>query len=264
MDRLGVYFNNITDEIINSQGEAIPVVRKWGHPWFFLGKTEQRRVLLTERERWQRLRRRSVGHPAAASRLRELLKTVAGEDVEEETLRTIKRFSHHWQMRGQAPRRFKFTLKDDNNHKFHHEILVDAIYVNNKLVLHGVDVATAFQGARFLPSLSAKDTLEQLRMLCVDTYRGPPPPPYIITHDAGSTNSASMVFGNAARPPLGIITCRQVPVAEAHWSIGKLERYHGPLRLAFDILHAELAGTGTSAEAILQMVVKAANDTGGP
>jgi hypothetical protein len=53
-----------------------------------------------------------------------------------------------------------------------------------------------------------------------------------------------------------------VPV-EAHWSIGKLERYYAPLRHAFEILHAELRGT-TSTEATLQMAVKAVKDTVGP
>ncbi len=37
MDRLGVYFNNTTDELVKRDGyTTIPVVRKWGHPWFFL------------------------------------------------------------------------------------------------------------------------------------------------------------------------------------------------------------------------------------
>jgi hypothetical protein len=58
------------------------------------------------------------------------------------------------------------------------------------------------------------------------------------------------------------VTCKQVPT-EAHWSVGKTERYHAPLRRAWEILHAELAGT-MSEEAILQMAVKAVNDTAGP
>ncbi|KAM4067163.1 hypothetical protein HRG_001158 [Hirsutella rhossiliensis] len=37
MDRLHVYFNNTTDELI--QGETrIPIIRKWGHPWFHLNR----------------------------------------------------------------------------------------------------------------------------------------------------------------------------------------------------------------------------------
>ena len=54
----------------------------------------------------------------------------------------------------------------------------------------------------------------------------------------------------------------EVPV-EAHWSIGKVERYHAPLRRAFNIISAEL-GSNVSKDVILQMAVKAINDTAGP
>ncbi|XP_044724430.1 transposable element tc1 transposase [Hirsutella rhossiliensis] len=181
MDRLHVYFNNTTDELI--QGETrIPIIRKWGHPWFHL------------------------------NRLFKLL-TRAGHEVEQQ--------------------RFKFSLKDD--HEFNYEILVDVM---------------------FLKSLSTKDTWEALRCLWIDTYQGPPD---VVTHDAG-TNFASTEFQTEAKM-LGI-TCKEVPI-EAHWSIGKVERYHGPLRRAFEIMYAELSSQA-DADSILQMAVKAVNDTAGP
>lgn len=93
-------------------------------------------------------------------------------------------------------------------------------------------------------------------MLWADTYLGPPD---IVTHDAG-TNFNSIEWRNDAKT-LGI-TCKQVPT-ESHWSIGKVERAHAPLRKAWDILYTEL-GSFTSEEAILQMAVKALNDTMGP
>ncbi|KAF1934571.1 hypothetical protein EJ02DRAFT_490997 [Clathrospora elynae] len=58
------------------------------------------------------------------------------------------------------------------------------------------------------------------------------------------------------------ITCKQVPI-EAHWSIGKVERYHAPLRRAYEIMRAEL-DLSTHNDAVLQMAVKAVNDTAGP
>ena len=250
MDRLGVYFNNTTDELIRGK-KTIPVIRKWGHPWFFLSKTENAGVFLSEIE-LRRLHRR-FGHPAT-NRLYQLLEKAGHDDVDKGTLEMIAKSCHHCQMHSTAPRRFKFTLKDD--HEFNYEILVDVMYLNNRPVLHVVDSATAFQGARFLPSMSAKDTWEVLRSLWIDTYQGPPD---IITHDAG-TNFASTEFHNEAKV-LGI-SCKQAPV-EAHWSIGKLERYHSPLRRAFEILSTEL-GSSTTVEAILQMAVKAVNDTAGP
>jgi len=104
--------------------------------------------------------------------------------------------------------------------------------------------------------MSTKDTWETLRMLWIDTYQGPPD---IITHDAG-TNFASVEFKSEAK--IMGITCKQVPV-EAHWSIGKVERYHAPLRRAYEIMRAEL-DSSTSDAAVLQMAVKAVNDTAGP
>jgi hypothetical protein len=58
------------------------------------------------------------------------------------------------------------------------------------------------------------------------------------------------------------ITCKQVPV-EAYWSIGKLERYHAPLKRAYEIITAEI-GDSASREARLQMAIKVVNDTVGP
>jgi hypothetical protein len=52
-------------------------------------------------------------------------------------------------------------------------------------------------------------------------------------------------------------------LVEAHWSISKIERYHRPLRRAFEIIYAE-TGQFTAIDAILQMAVKAINNTAGP
>jgi hypothetical protein len=35
MDKLGVWFNNTNNELQNRNGARTPVIRKWGHPWFF-------------------------------------------------------------------------------------------------------------------------------------------------------------------------------------------------------------------------------------
>ncbi|KAF1937069.1 hypothetical protein EJ02DRAFT_459019, partial [Clathrospora elynae] len=250
MDWLKVYFNNTTDELV--QGDArTPVIRKWGHPWFYLNKREQATVFLTETE-LRRLHCR-FGHPAVM-RLAKLLKDAGHDDFEEKTLEEIARFCHHCQLNSSAPRRFKFTLKDDRY--FNYEILVDVMYLGSKPVLHVVDSSTAFQGAKFLSAMSAKETWQALRTLWIDTYQGPPD---ILTHDAG-TNFASAEFRAEAK--IMGVTCKQVPT-EAHWSVGKTERYHAPLRRAWDILHAELTATMPD-KAILQMAVKAVNDTAGP
>ena len=86
----------------------------------------------------------------------------------------------------------------------------------------------------------------------IDTYVGPPD---TIVTDA-STNFTAAEFKANAR--IIAIELEEVPV-EAHNSIGKLERYHAPLRRAFNVIAADLQGQGASNEAILQMAVKAVN-----
>ena len=232
-------------------GEKAAIVRKWGHPWFHFSPYETGQSMFTETE-LRRLHRR-FGHPET-DRLHKLLTKAGHDDVDRSILEQITKFCHQCQMHSAAPRRFKFTLRDDR--EFNFEILADVMYLDEKPVLHVIDVGTSFQGATFLREMSAKVTWEALRRIWIDTYLGPPD---IITHDAG-TNFASKEFRSEAK--IMGITCKEVPV-EAHWSIGKLERYHQPLRRAWEIISTELRGK-CSPQAMLQMAVKAVNDTAGP
>jgi len=166
----------------------------------------------------------------------------------------IEEFCHYCQIKDQAPRRFKFSLKDDK--EFNNEIVVDIMYLESNPVLHVIDWATAFQAARFLESMSALHTWEALRPCWIYTYLGPPD---AVTHDPG-TNLASTESKASAK--LMGITCVQIPIG-AHHSIGKVERYHAPLRRAFEIITAEL-GNAVSRDVRLQMALKACNDTTGP
>jgi hypothetical protein len=59
------------------------------------------------------------------------------------------------------------------------------------------------------------------------------------------------------------ITTKSVPV-EAHWSVGQVERVHPILRRAYCIIAEELKSEGVSKQTMLQMAVKAVNDTSGP
>ena len=253
MDDIGVYLHNTKNKLVHetSQGDIHhPVIRKWGHPWSHLGKAAGAAFLTeTELSGLHRL----FGHPTV-DRLSRLLEQAGHEDVEREVSRTVTKFCHHSQLNGAAPARFEFKLQDDK--EFNFEVIVDVTSLNGKNVLHVVDAATAFLGARFLPSMSAKDTWETLHRLWIDTYQGPPD---IITHDAG-TNFTSNEFSTEAKAM--VVTCKQIPV-EAHWSIGKVERYHRPLRSAYEILHAEV-GRFASDDTVLQMAVKAVNDTAKP
>jgi hypothetical protein len=57
------------------------------------------------------------------------------------------------------------------------------------------------------------------------------------------------------------IEVEEVPI-KAYNSIGKIERYHGSLKRAFEVITADL-GTSFAPEYVLQMAVKAVNDTAG-
>jgi hypothetical protein len=83
-------------------------------------------------------------------------------------------------------------------------------------------------------------------------------PPSYIVHDPG-TNFASSEFRSNALTIGSEV--KEMPT-EAHNSIGLVERYHVPLRRAFDIVSKELPQLGK--EERLQMAVKAVNDTAGP
>lgn len=91
----------------------------------------------------------------------------------------------------------------------------------------------------------------------MDTYLGPPD---VITHDFG-TNFASQEFRQNATA-VGTV-CKPVPV-EAHHSIGKIERRHVRLLKAYATIQADLEGHGIKKEDLLQMAVKACNDSTGP
>jgi hypothetical protein len=58
------------------------------------------------------------------------------------------------------------------------------------------------------------------------------------------------------------IKIEEIPV-KAHYFIGNIEKYHAPVKRAFEIITADFGNTITL-EHILQMAVKAVNNTAGP
>uniref|UniRef100_L7JQT6 Integrase catalytic domain-containing protein n=1 Tax=Pyricularia oryzae (strain P131) TaxID=1143193 RepID=L7JQT6_PYRO1 len=260
MDRLHAYYNNVRNEIVCEDGRRVPVERKRGHPWFymdsagpgitFLTEPEIPGAFLTERE-LRRIHRR-FGHPSV-DKLWKLLQR-AGEDADLEAIQMINKVCHFCQKKGKAPQRFKFALKEDID--FNYEVIIDVVYLDGRPVLHAIDASTSYQAARFLTDMSAKETWEALKQCWIDTYLGPPD---VLTFDPGPNFRATEFHAEARL--LGI-TCNQVPV-EAHWAVGKIERFHAPLRRAYEIIRDE-CGTECSQGAVLQAAVKAVNDTAGP
>jgi hypothetical protein len=83
-DRLGAYFNNVLNVIVRKDGTTVPVVRKWGHPFFNVSMQEAV-SFFTEIE-LRRLHRR-FGHPRT-ERLHIMLKA-AGYEVDSSILEKI-------------------------------------------------------------------------------------------------------------------------------------------------------------------------------
>jgi hypothetical protein len=59
------------------------------------------------------------------------------------------------------------------------------------------------------------------------------------------------------------IEVKEVPV-KAYNSVGQVKRYHAPLRHAYEIIQDELEDKHIDKEIMLQMAVKAINDSAGP
>jgi hypothetical protein len=118
-----------------------------------------------------------------------------------------------------------------------------------------VDEATRFQAGRFISDFSSKNTWDLLRMCWIDTYLGPPD---WIVADAGK-NFVSKEFGQIAST---VGTKLKIVPVELHNLISITKRYHGPLRRAYQILEKELKGTHK--DMLLQMALKALNDSVGP
>ena len=252
MDRLGLVYDNLEDRLIHAaSGNSAPITRVNGHP--FLQWSPITQCLLTETE-IRRLHKR-FGHPHA-DKLYHLLRR-AEVDVPPELRKALDDISgacEACQRNAQAPRRFKFALKDER--EFNQTIYVDVCYLNGRPALHVVDEATNYQAARWLPAVSATAIWQALRLCWIDVYIGPPD---VIAHDAGK----GFVAGEfqASADMLHIAT-KPIPV-ESPQSMSAVERYHGPLRRAYNIVSAE-SPNGTDSALLLQAAVKAVNDSVGP
>ena len=262
LDNSKSYFDNLNDMIRllkNGKCVSIPVVRKFGHAFLQWGPMMATTSFLTEIE--LRTLHRRFGHPSVPRLINLLNRAGHTNENHRRILNRITEHCHKCQRFGSAPLRFKFTLRDSDNVHFNQSIFADVLYIDGTPVLHVVDEATRFQAARFLPNMTAVTLWETLRLCWIDTYLGPPA---IINHDAG-TNFASADFQQYNKS-LGIET-KEVPI-EAAQSMGIVERYHMPLRRAYEVIREELfSETSVSQQKrplILQMAVKAVNDTAGP
>ncbi|KAF1966452.1 hypothetical protein BU23DRAFT_584456 [Bimuria novae-zelandiae CBS 107.79] len=137
MDRLKVYFNNTIDELVQGNRERATA---------FLIETKLRRL-------YRRFRHLAI------IRLARLLKDASHNNFKERTLNS-------------APRRFKFTLKDD--YYFNYEILVDVIYLRRPPDILTHDAGTNFASAEFCVEVKIMGvTCKQIAIKAINNIAGP-------------------------------------------------------------------------------------------
>jgi len=107
--------------------------------------------------------------------------------------------------------------------------------------------------------MDVKNAWNVLRNCWIDIYIGPPD---VIVHDQ-STNFTGRKFQQNAR--IINITIKNIPT-EIHHSIGRVERYHGPLRRVYEVISKDLTKSSTppNKEDSLQMAIKTINNSTNP
>jgi hypothetical protein len=175
LDRLKVYFNNLTNELIQDSSTDIlqigmkngrcqaqidmkndrySMIRRYEHA-FLLWKIPIHTLIvdflaenpcfLTEVE-LRRLHRR-FDH-LSTRRLYQILDR-AGYDheIEFSVIDHLIKYCHHCQMHEKFSSRFSFIIRDEDI-QFNYNILIDILYIDSKSMLHIVDEATRFQTGR--------------------------------------------------------------------------------------------------------------------
>ena len=254
MDKLGAFFNNIANQLVQSN-RFHPVIRRYGHAflaWYISAfnitteSLDHNPCFLTDVE-LRRLHRR-FGH-SSVRRLQHVLERF-GHEFEIKALKHFIKYCEHCQKHEKSFGRFSFIIKNDVD--FNYNIIVNILYINSKSILHIVDNAIRFQIGRWLKEVFAKHVWNQLRYCWIDTYFGLFD---FIFMNAGKQFAAKEFKQYAANMR---IIVKNVSV-KAHHSIGLIERYHGPLRRIYTIIIIEIFGI--NADLVLQMSFKTFNDS---
>lgn len=255
MDRIGVYFDNIDNRLVRKSDSKFHLVaRKFGHPFLTFHTPEESMAFhqLTEKE-LRRLHKR-FGHPSTR-KLQNVIQG-AGHTYNAAFLRDLQKYCHQCQLHSRAPHRFKFTLKDPIN--YNHTVELDLVKIGDRWVLHVVDEATGFHAAEFLKDQSAMEVWRAFDKCWNNVTIGPP---VYAAHDPGKHFQGD--FQEMAKTK--DITTLEKGV-EAHHSVGQVEKGNHILKRIYGCVVDELKQEGTfmPAEDILQIAVKALNDTAGP
>jgi hypothetical protein len=193
------------------------------------------------------------GHPSVR-RLSNLPKRARFEEMNAAVRDYIQKITDRFKTcskTAQRPRYFRLQNGEEDR-RFNHIVACYVMYLNGRAVLHVVDEATHFQAARFLQKVRAEETSRSLVKCWIRTYLGPPS---FLRVDQG-TNFITKKF--KARAEIADIEVLEAPV-ECPTTMKHVERYHGPLRVAYNRLN--LDDPTLSVEDILALAVKCVDDT---
>lgn len=125
-----------------------------------------------------------------------------------------------------TPRRFKLTI-GSHELQFNHRIIFDSIFINCRPILHMVDESTIFCAAAFFRIQSENEISRNISSLWGYIYIVPP--------DLLSVDQRFSYISKEMRETLSAseVTLEETPI-ETPWSIKSLERYHAPLRRAYN------------------------------
>ena len=261
-DRLGVYYNNIND-ILVQKGSIIFVIRRFGHLFLLWNSVLQNCIIeffscnlcfLIEVE-LRRLHKRFEHF--SVKKLENLLKR-SNHEVDRSALKQLIKFCDSCQKHIKISERFRFILRKNVN--FNHSIIVDIMFIEESSVLHIIDEDIRYQIVRWLKNMSVKHVWNMLRLCWIDVYLR-----FLdyIHHDADK-NFMSREFRQYCS--IMSIVIKAVFV-EAHWSIEIIERYHSVFRRTYlmimkDLIVSDMDMTFTNIirEIEFQMIVKIVND----
>lgn len=199
---------------------------------------------------------RSFGHPSVSA-LHRVLKRARPEEMSRDVREAIEKLTENCNTcaeLAQKPKRFKLTVGAEES-VFNSTVATDIMYISRRPVLHVVDEATHFAAAIFLRKVSSKEVWKAFLRCWTHVYLGPPD---YLKIDQGSNFTSKEFKGLAEATGIQILEC---PI-ESPATMSHVERYHAPLRAAYEKLEHDL--NGESKECLLQMALHCVNNTVGP
>jgi hypothetical protein len=257
MNCLKVYFNNVENLLIDKI-KILSIIKRFDHDFLLWKNSNFLHSYITQFFEFNscylidvelRQLNRRFDH-SFTLKMHNLLERFDHE-VKKAVLQKLTKFCIFCQKYAKSSERFRFTLKDKIN--FNYSVIVDVMYIDNNLILHVVDDVTRFQIAKWLQNISVKHIWEMLRLCWIDVYLNLSD--HILT-DADK-NFTSRKFRQFA---ISMTIISKAMLVEIHWSIDVVKKYHIELRRAYQMIFENLEST-ISKEIILQMIVKAINDT---